>query len=218
MKETMITPKLIYNDAIIHFSDSVVVDKRTLLTVPNTHEGIVFLNEKIFCKVNPCNNQNVMSLVGKESIGSTIKVAYVSKQPKIVFAWGFGNINVNNERLVEAYRIGANGECFLTLTDAVAMIKYFPTANVIYVEDIRQRVLSIIKTVGVPILGGYFANTNVSVFEIDSKVGEIRQRMFDALSKENEFFAMGAKLNDLTVSGLHVNEDDLNTIRERIND
>ena len=76
---------------------------------------------------------------------------------------------------------------------------------------------ALIRSVGIPILGGCFANTSVSVFEVSSLLGDIRKQMQDALTGEAKVKAMGIRITALTVAGIHVNEEDLELIRDRIN-
>ena len=132
--------------------------------------------------------------------------------------WGIGNIQVNNERLKEAYRVGANGAFQIKITDFTKLMSAFSGDGEITVDDVKEKVLSLIKTIGVELVGACFANTDVSVFEISSLVGKIREDLFEKLSKESKLADMGIKIANLTVAGVHVNEEDLELIRDRINE
>ena len=77
--------------------------------------------------------------------------------------------------------------------------------------------IALLRSVGIPVLSGCFANTTVSVFEISSLLGNIRKQMQNALTEETKLNVMGIRITALTVAGIHVNEEDLELIRERIN-
>ena len=133
-------------------------------------------------------------------------------------AWGFGNIQVNNVRLKEAYRIGANGKFSIEITDHVKLIQSFPNSSEITIDQIREKTISTLKTIGTPILGEYFSNTDTSVFEMSSLIADFRDKFMEGLQDERIFAEMGVKIATLTVDGFHANEDDLEMIRNRINE
>ena len=147
-----------------------------------------------------------------------MKIAFIHVTAIPEMPWGFGNIQVNNERLKEAYRVGANGAFQIKITDFTKLMGAFSGDGEITVDDIKEKVLSLIKTIGVELVGACFANTDVSVFEISSLVGKIRENLFEKLSKESKLADMGIKIANLTVAGIHVNEEDLELIRDRINE
>ena len=142
-----------------------------------------------------------------------MRIAFVHAKAIPETMWGF----VNNERLREAYRVGANGTYQIEIADYGKLIGAFPTGVSITVESIKERMNALIRSVGIPILGGCFANTSVSVFEVSSLLGDIRKQMQDALTGEAKVKAMGIRITALTVAGIHVNEEDLELIRDRIN-
>lgn len=179
--------------------------------------AIIFIDEKPFVRKECSSEKSFIKEYGKEYIGKDLKIAYVTLQPYFTFQWGFGNINVNNERLKEAYRIGANGKCYIEIIDIMELINNFPSKMSIEINDIRLKILSLIKANGVPILASYFSQTDISIFEINSKTEELRKKLFVALDKENGFTELGIKLKDIIIDGLFINEEDLKLIRERIN-
>ena len=132
-------------------------------------------------------------------------------------AWGFGNIQVNNERLKEAYRVGANGKYATELLQPTKMIACFPAGEDITVDALRERTISAVKNIGVSLLGTYFAGTEISVFEIASCMNDFRAKFLKALQAEPVFTDMGLTVKDLTVDGIHVPEEDIEDIRSRIN-
>ena len=126
-------------------------------------------------------------------------------------------LQVNNERLKEAYRLGANGKFTIEIVDYAKLVQTFPNVNTITNEQIRDKSISTLKTIGTPILAEYFSNTSTSVFEMSSLISDFRDKFISALQEEKIFASMGIKIATLTVDGFHANEDDLELIRNRIN-
>ena len=217
MRETVFTPDMRDSGVVVWYTEAFILDKGMKITVPNQYTAVVFDNEKIAFRVEPCVGKVIFKEYGKELLGHTMRIAFVHAKAIPETMWGFGNIQVNNERLREAYRVGANGTYQIEIADYGKLIGAFPTGVSITVESIKERMNALIRSVGIPILGGCFANTSVSVFEVSSLLGDIRRQMQDALAGEAKIKAMGIRITALTVAGIHVNEEDLELIRERIN-
>ncbi len=217
MNEIIIKPSTTNENVIVQFSELFIINKNMFIAVPNQYKAIAYIDEKICFRVEPCVKISIVSEYGKEYIGKQLRVAFVLEKSLTQMAWGFGNIQVNNERLKEAYRAGANGKYTVKITDYVKLINAFSMSEYITIDKIREKTLTAVKTVGVPILGSCFASTDISVFEISSLVGIIREELVKALDKEVVFNKLGVKIESLTVDGVHVNEEDLEIIRNRIN-
>lgn len=74
---------------------------------------------------------------------------------------------------------------------------------------IKENVIPVIKNIGADVLAKYFANTSISVFEINSKLEEIREKLLDALVTDNAFKGLGLAITNLTLNPIHVPEEDL---------
>lgn len=218
MKELVYKPINTGDGVIVQYTDSFVLDKSMKISVPNQYIAVVFDNERISFRVEPCVGKVIFKEYGKDFLGHTMKIAFIHVTAIPEMPWGFGNIQVNNERLKEAYRVGANGTFQIKITDFTKLMGAFSVNGEITVDDVKEKVLSLIKTIGVELVGACFANTDVSVFEISSLVGKIREDLFEKLSKESKLADMGIKIANLTVAGVHVNEEDLELIRDRINE
>lgn len=217
MKELVYKPMNTGDGVIVQYTDSFILDKGMKISVPNQYIAVVFDNEKISFRVEPCVGKVIFKEYGKNFLGHTMKIAFIHVTAIPEMPWGFGNIQVNNERLKEAYRVGTNGAFQIKITDFTKLMSAFSGSGEITVDDVKEKVLSLIKTIGVELVGACFANTDVSVFEISSLVGKIREDLFEKLSKESKLADMGIKIANLTVAGVHVNEEDLELIRDRIN-
>lgn len=218
MKETVFVPVNKKESVIVQYTENFTLDKSMKITVPNQYIAVVFDNEKISFRVEPCVGKVIFKEYGKNFLGHTMKISFIHVTAIPEMPWGFGNIQVNNERLKEAYRVGANGMFQIKITDFTKLMGAFSGDGEITVDDVKEKVLSLIKTIGVELVGACFANTDVSVFEISSLVGKIREDLFEKLSKESKLADMGIKIANLTVAGVHVNEEDLELIRDRINE
>lgn len=217
-KKVTIEPQKVEDSVLIQISAPVDIDKKTEICVPTQYKAIAIIDQKPTFRVEPCVSKRVVEFYGKEYIGKQLRIAYISTKTFAQSGWGFGNIQVNNERIREAYRVGANGKYSIDIVDYAKTIQAFPNIDLITMDLIRERTLSIIKTIGVPILADYFTNTNTSIFEISSLLNDFRSNFVEQLKGEKTFAQMGISINTLTVDGFHVNEDDLELIRNRINE
>ena len=213
-----IEPKIVNDDVLIQVSEPTEITKKTRVSVPVQYNAYAFVDQKLLFRIDACINKDLIKLCDKEYLGKQIRIAFVAKRALAQSAWGFGNIQVNNVRLKEAYRIGANGKFSIEITDHVKLIQSFPNSSEITIDQIREKTISTLKTIGTPILGEYFSNTDTSVFEMSSLIGDFRDKFMEGLQDERIFAEMGVKIATLTVDGFHANEDDLEMIRNRINE
>lgn len=216
-KNFMIEPNPVKEEVLIQISEPIEITKKIKLNVPTQYKAIAFIDQKAMFRIEPCIKKEFIKSYGKEYLGKQLRIAFVSNRTLAQSAWGFGNIQVNNEGLKEAYRIGANGKFSIEITDYAKLIQCFPNSNEITIEQIREKSISTLKTAGTPILADYFSNTTTSVFEMSSLVGDFRDKFMEALQEEKIFANMGIKVSNLTVDGFYANEEDLEIIRNRIN-
>lgn len=217
MKKNILQPVISDENTIVQFTDRVTVEKALAVTVPNGYQAVIFIDEKVLFRIDPCVGKRLADY-GKELIGKQCCVAFVRTKAVPAMAWGFGNIQVKNARLKEAYRAGANGKYFVEIVQVPKLIGHFTNDNNITVEKLRDYTIPIIKNIGTALLGEYFAHTDISVFEISAHSAELRKNLLNSLQGESAFASVGLKLKDLTVDGIYVNEDDLALIRSRINE
>ena len=212
MKKSILQPMISDESVIVQFTDTVMFDKAIAVTVPNGYTAYVFSDEKAQFRIEPCSEKKIVSY-GKELLGKNGRIAFVRTKPLPPMAWGFGNIQVNNERLKEAYRVGANGKYAAELSRPAKMIDCFSAGEDITADALRERTISAVKNIGVSLLGIYFAGTEISVFEIASCMNDFRAKFLKALQAEPVFTDMGLTVKDLTVDGIHVPEEDIEDIR-----
>ena len=217
-KNVTIEPLKANEDVLIQVSDPTEITRKTKVSVPLQYNAYAFVDQKLLFRIDACVNKNLVQICGKDYLGKQIKIAFVAKRAIAQSPWGFGNIQVNNVRLKEAYRIGANGKFSIEVADHVKLIQSFPNSSEITIDQIREKTISTLKTIGTPILGEYFSNTATSVFEMSSLIADFRDKFMEGLQDERIFAEMGVKIATLTVDGFHANEDDLEMIRNRINE
>ena len=216
MKKVVLEPISHDEGVLVQFTDEVIVDKSLAFKVPNGFRAVVYLNEKSEFRIDPTVGKRLVDY-GKQYLNAICRVAFIRDTLVPQIMWGFGNINVNNERLKEAYRIGVNGKYSVEIIEAVKLLKGLGGAKEITLDRIREETISTIRTIGTAILGKYFANTDISVFEIAAHQQEIREQLISSLKNETAFAVLGLKLRDLTVDGVHIPDEDLEQIRQRIN-
>ena len=159
-----IEPKIVNDDVLIQVSEPTEITKKTRVTVPVQYNAYAFVDQRLLFRIDACINKDLIKLCDKDYLGKQIRIAFVAKRAMAQSAWGFGNIQVNNVRLKEAYRIGANGKFSIEITDHVKLIQSFPNSSEITIDQIREKTISTLKTIGTPILGEYFSNTDTSEF------------------------------------------------------
>lgn len=216
-RKSNLEPALYNESALVQFSQLVEITKKTTVTVPPNYKAIAFIDGKPLFRIEACEKKQFVKAYKKEYLGQNLKIAYIASHSFAQSPWGFGNIQVNNSALKEAYRIGVNGKFSVDVTDYARLISAFPTKDVITAEDVREKCISSIKTVGTPIVADYFSKTETSVFEMSSLITDFRKKFSEALMEEKIFSDLGIKISLLTVDGFYANEDDLKIIKERIN-
>ena len=210
-------PFISSDEVIVEFTKEVKLDKNVIINVPSDYTAFVFMKQKLAVRIEPCDDTNLLKYVGKDYNNSSVKVAYAKKTELPLISWGFGEINVKNDKLKQAYRVGANGKFLIKITDFTKLIKAFGNSENITIEKISQKAKSLIVTVGKPLLSKFFANTMISAFEINSLSGDLRNEMLECFKKEQSFLNAGIEILDLTINGIHVNDEDMELIRSSFN-
>ena len=216
-RKSNLEPALYNESALVQFSQSIEITKKTTVTVPPNYRAIAFIDGKPLFRIEACEKKQFVKAYKKEYLGQNLKIAYITSHNFAQSPWGFGNIQVNNSALKEAYRVGVNGKFSVDVTDYARLISAFPSKEIITAEDVREKCISSLKTVGTPIVADYFSKTETSVFEMSSLITDFRKKFSEALMEEKIFSDLGIKISLLTVDGFYANEDDLKIIRERIN-
>lgn len=216
MKGLVLEPTIADEKVLVQFTAEILVDKHVSVKAPKGYQAVVIVDEKAIARV-PSGAEKKIIEYGKQWLNKKARVAFVRSQVSSDMAWGFGNIRVNNERLQEAYTVGANGKYSVEINEAGKLLNGFSGEENITTEIIREKTIATVKNIGTAVLAKYFANTDMSIFEISAHVTEIRKEMINALKNETAFNTLGLKLHDLTVEGVHIPEEDLALIKGRIN-
>lgn len=216
MKGIVLEPTIADEKVLVQFTAEISVDKHISVKAPKGYQAVVIVDEKAIARV-PSGAEKKIIEYGKQWLNKKARVAFVRSQVSSDMAWGFGNIRVNNERLQEAYTVGANGKYSVEIFEVGKLLNGFSGAENVTTDIIREKTIATVKNIGTAVLAKYFANTDTSIFEISAHTTEIRKEMIAALKDETAFNTLGLKLNDLTVESVHIPEEDLELIKSRIN-
>ena len=208
MKGLVLEPTVADEKVLVQFTAEEVVDRHLSVKTPKGYQAIVFIDEKAITRI-PAGEEKRIIEKDKQYLNKKVRVAFIRSNVSSEMSWGFGNIRVNNERLQEAYTVGANGKYSVEIAEAGKLLNGFSNEKQITTDVIREKTITTIKNIGTEVLAKYFANTDTSIFEISAHVTEIRKEMINALKNETAFNTLGLKLHDLTVEGVHIPEEDL---------
>lgn len=214
MAKSVIEPKDGEN-IIVQFSEKFEFKKNVYISVPKQYSAYVYVDEKPQFSVKPCVKERLIDLADKSFLGKVIQTVFVLKvSPRIL--WGVGDIQVKNNKLKEAYRVGANGDFTLDITDDKKLINGFKFGADITTDTIKSALINSIQTVARSVLGECFTETDTSVFELSSLTDDLRDKLIERINKEAAFVNLGLQIKTMTLKTF-VPQEDLDMIRERIN-
>ena len=216
-KELLIKPIYEAPNVVLEYSKEITLTKDVRIDVPNGYEAYFGCNEEFVSKLERNRNARLLDLVGKEFKGKLIKVAYVRKTKLPLEPWGFGQVRVKNTKLNVTYNVGLNGKYQLEVTSPVKLIKTFPNKDSITFEMIKEKTKPYLEPVARPVLASYFDKHDLSIFEVESHIEEIRKEIVEALTKEDIFKDLGVKLKTVTINGIHIPDEDMNMIKQMVN-
>ena len=91
--ETIYMPNITDDKTIIEFTKDFILDRNSKITVPNQYTAVVFDNEKISFRIEPCVKKSIYKEYGKNLLGHTLKIAFIHTKAIPEEMWGFGNLN-----------------------------------------------------------------------------------------------------------------------------
>ncbi|MGN0796468.1 MAG: SPFH domain-containing protein [Christensenellales bacterium] len=203
-------------NVIVQFTQSVELTKDVCLTVPRQYKAYIYIDEKLELIAKNTVATKVFELLAKEKsyLKKQVTVAFVNTIfPRIL--WGVGDVQVKNDKLKQAYRVGVNGECVFEVVNDRAFINSFSFGTAISIDDIKKRVLPSLQMTAADALSSVFADTDISVFEMTSKTQEMRDEIVKVINSENIINDMGIQVNNLTAK-IFIPEEDLIRIKNAI--
>ena len=218
MKEKIYVPEDSDGRVVISYTEPFRLDRKAKITVPHQYIALLFADGKRILREGPCDRKTICTMC-KEQLGHELQIAFVRAEAIPEALWGFGNVQVNNQNLREVYRAGANGVCKIGISDISdygRLTEAFPHGRPVTIDTIREKLNAIIASVGVRILGSCLTNSTVSACEVSSLLGEVQDKMQAMLSDNARIREMGLRISALTVAGIHVNREDLESIRSRL--
>ena len=201
MRNNLLKPVNKDKDLLIEFSDSVILDKKILITVPSTYTAITFIDEVPSSRIDECDNESLFVLLGKdkELLKRNVKVAFIKTGSLPILFWGFGQSSIRVKE--ETYVFGSNGEIELSVKDRIKLINTFGLNN-ISIQDIQNRLLGNIKNVGIRVFNTYLSLNNIQSSDIDKHIGILRKLFIEELKKELVFESVGLELVNLNIKSI----------------
>ena len=216
--KTLILPTISDDNIVIQFTATFSLNKDILITVPSNFIAIIYMNENAFGKIVPCSELSLLKYIGKNFVRENVKIAFVRTNNFSSINWGFGDIFVKNNAINGGVRMGANGKYLLKINDPIKVIKTFGLDENINIEAITGKTKPIIVSIGKPLLNKYFSQNDISIYDINSHTNDFKKLLLDEIKKEDEFKNFGLELISLTINGIHINDEDLEGIKNKSNE
>ena len=215
MNKVVLAPQYASDEVLIEYSKEVVLTRHVLIDVPANYEALFASDEEYVAKISNCSKASLLKKVGKEFKNKTIKIAFFRKTNLPLIPWGFGEVKVNNPKLNVSYTVGCNGNYLLEVANPNKLIKSFAT-NTVTFTMLKEKTKPYIEPLARPALAKYFVNNELSIYEIESHLEEIRKDIIEALIKEDIFRELGVKLKTVTVNGVYIPENELKEVKRQI--
>ena len=205
--------KPIYEDhsIIVQVSDPFVVTGKTYVTVPD-HYTAYLCDRGIRIACLASGRDNRLSKIEKENMGKQLQVEYILSEVDQQFPWEFHGVAVRDAETGEVFHISANGQCRVEV-DPLKLTRVFAVNESITMDKMREKYVSVMKQVGMPILTDFFESHPVSVYDVNSLVPEAHDEILSALRGNEETEMIGFYVTDLTVGKIRVDLNDLNRIQ-----
>ncbi len=214
MKETVFSPDIADTEVVVSYTGTFDLNRKVKIAVPNQYMAILFVDGELDQRIEPCTDRPIWRECGKDLLGKKLQVAFVRGKSIPDIPFGFGNVQVNNEHFGETYRAGANGVCKVEILNPIGrLIKAFPHGKPVTLDSIRDKLDVTIRSEGVRILSDCLTNSPVSALKICSLVGEVDEKMRNALIGNRMIEEIGLQITELRVCGIHVNREDMERIR-----
>lgn len=204
------------DNELLQVAEPVVLSKKVKVTVPEGFNASVTVNndEDHLCRLDPCVELKLLERLGKTYKGKQVKIVYYPKSASTIRAgWGIGGLHVRNDKLLQDYTVGANGSFTVEIDNYKALLYAFPDKKSVMLDDVKGKISSSFNERAKKILADYFANDNVSVFEINTYIQDFGEKLKEAMKYNEEFSKYGVKLDTVNVAGFYVPEDDIERIR-----
>ena len=215
--EVFIEPYVSDIETIVQFSGTYNLDKNFVLNVPDGYVAHIYIDEKPLIRKDKGTDINLLKLLGKDYKDKAFKVAFFRTNELPELKWGFGQINVKNTKVGEAYTVGANGSYKLKIKDLGRLTATVGTQENITLDMIKERTKGIFKKVGVPVLSDLCSNTTVSALNITSLIGEFKSTFEKELNTQEDGVAAlkkyGMELKEFSVSVIFIPDEDRENLK-----
>ena len=126
-------------DALISFSDNVILTHKTCVSVPIQYKAIVYVDDCSVFRIDPCKKIVFVKRYGDEYIGRKIKLAYIHWVNIERTAWSLDSYNLNLQDKTKL-EISSHGGYSFEIVNYPRFISGFPDKKNITVADARKKV------------------------------------------------------------------------------
>ena len=214
--DVVISHRVYDKNELIQVAEPVVLSKKVKVTVPEGFNAAVTVNndKDHLCRLDPCVELKLLERLGKTYKGKQVKIVYYPESVGTIRAgWGIGGLHVRNDKLLQDYTVGANGSFTVEIDNYKALMHEFPDKKSVTLDDVKGKISSSFNERAKKILADYFANDNVSVFEINTYIQDFSEKLKEAMKYNEDFSKYGVKLDTVNVAGFYVPEEDIERIR-----
>lgn len=210
-KKLYIKPLYENRNMIVQVSDPFVVTKNTYVTVPKDAIAYLYDHGKRTARLES-GKDNRLFKMDKKSLSKWLQVEYILPCVDQQISWELGEIAVRDPQTDEVFHIGANGQCHVKM-DPLKLTRVFAINEPITVDKVREKYVTAMRQVGMPVLIRFFHLHPVSIYDINSLIPNLRDEMLSVLRDHEEMEMLGFYVTGLTIGRVHVNLEDLHRIQ-----
>lgn len=138
-----------------------------------------------------------------------VYISYPNEFKKIL--WGFGNVQIINKTLNEAFRLGCNGECCVDIFNYPTLFKMVGKEE-ITMRDIQKIILPLIEKVGKDVCTKLFINNTISAKNANLLRDKIEDAFYQRIVNSKLLVDFGLSITLIQLMVVYVNNDDLEYI------
>ena len=186
-------------DALISFSDNVILTHKTCVSVPIQYKAIVYVDDCSVFRIDPCKKIVFVKKYGDEYVGRKIKLAYIHWVNIERTAWSLDSYNVNLQDKTKL-EIFSHGGYSFEIVNYPRFISGFPDKKNITVADVRKKVGSAVCN----IVSDAVTECAQSGISPDSEIA--LEKIKSVFNDELLLSAMGVRITRFDIALIDVND------------
>lgn len=195
-------------DIDIIYKKTIKINKNLIINVPLNYKCLLFIDNDFLKELGPCNELKILDICDKKDLNKKLDAYFILNTGLPLMYWGFGNIPIYYDN--NYYYVGSNGKFSINITNNLKFLYSLNLNDSIIYSDIKEKINSIIKNIGAPILNNLLKINNRSIHEINLIQNEFKNELFKELNKDHMLLDLGININYLTVEGFKVNLENNN--------